>query len=541
MKKPFVLMTILCCILSSSSYAIGFVAYPNTPIHKGTGTAFVVTQVPGTYNFTIKIHDKVGNLVKSYSAENFIINNSEHHVLQTWDLLNENLRWVGQATYIVYLKMTNVNTGIKTSAQTNVFVVPGTSEIWLSEQGGTKITDQFGDKIYSFKAQNQTTKKAIIHFKGWDPLNTGDGLSECMSRMPLFKGPASERSNGWDVYFVVWQDAGLSLRVNVDRAIHVINKLNTDYGPYDQCVLIGFSMGGILGRYALAKSETNFAPLPVTKFISVEGEQQGAHINISLQASITHLVNSGSPAVAMGRFLGMMAEVDIYKRLLYSPASKEMLYYHCGLVENYFKSSINDECVFNTSQLEQIRSVADNWHDDFYQEIRSYGYCRGGYPSFCKNYAISMGTAEVTYTADKDKNQHMGTLNAVKKYRIYTDDQDIDQGSFVNIEDNDKYSPKNGYSKKLNFVRLESVLDLQNIDYAKVNGRMVRELTPDELSAHSRFDKIYVRPNGLRQDHQTFWDDFIWEAIHEAINDETPKGSCKPFISNNAVNDLLLD
>ena len=116
MRILLVRVVILCCILSSSSYAIGFLAYPNTATEKGTGTAFVVAHVPGTYNFTIKILDPVGNLVKSYSAQNFIINNTGDHVLQTWDLLNEKLRWVGKATYTVYLKITDVNTGITTSA-----------------------------------------------------------------------------------------------------------------------------------------------------------------------------------------------------------------------------------------------------------------------------------------------------------------------------------------------------------------------------------------------------------------------------------------
>jgi hypothetical protein len=522
-----------------------------------------VTNAPGTYNATIQIYDAVGNLVREFSIKNYVITDPTQklaQVLQTWDVLNSNNRFVGSGTYLAKLKMTNVSTGSTFSKNINLGVQANGSESWIADYGVTKIIDQFGDKIYRFPAKNQTTKKAIIYFKGWDPLNIGDGANMCFSRLPLFNGEGSERYSGWDIYFVAWQDAGISLRINVDRMIYIVNKLNSDYGSYSQFVLIGFSMGGVLGRYALAKAETNGAPLPITKFISVEGEQQGAHINLTFQASVTHLVIQPDPPVAakIGSFLGLLADAQIYKDMLYSASAKEMLYYHVGLVENYFDPYFcvystsypytscpapdgMEGCVFNISKLDEIRSKADDWHDSFYGELRSLGKCQGGYPSYSKNYAISLGTAQLEYSADKGPNQLMGTMNAVFKYKIFSDFQDVDQGAIVDLASNAQYTPSNGYGKYLNFVRLESAFDLQQIDFAKQNGRLVKELTQDELQKHSRFDKIYLRPNGLRQDHGTFWDDIVWSYIRDALNDNTPKGTCKIFGPIGPAVQLLLD
>jgi hypothetical protein len=134
----------------------------------------------------------------------------------------------------------------------------------------------------------------------------------------------------------------------------------------------------------------------------------------------------------------------------------------------------------------------------------------------------------------------MATLDAISKYRIYSDFQDVDQGSIVDLHDNAQYSSENGYGKYLNFVRLESVFDLQQVEYAKQGGRMVKELSLEELEKHSRFDKIYVRPEGLRQDHNTFWDDITWSHIRDAINDDSPKGSCKVFGDITPILQLLL-
>ena len=134
----------------------------------------------------------------------------------------------------------------------------------------------------------------------------------------------------------------------------------------------------------------------------------------------------------------------------------------------------------------------------------------------------------------------MGILNSVYEYHIVSDFQDLDQGSIVDLQDNDKYNAINGYGNFLNFVRLESVFDLQKIAYAKSCGKIIKELTDDEILGHSPFDKIYIRPNGQRQDHNTPWDDITWSFIKDAINDQTPKTGCKTFGNLTPIINLLL-
>lgn len=538
----FVKLTLIVFALFKIANSSSFWSFPNPAELNGTGAPLMVSGIPsGTYEIWINISTFSQFPVYNFHMINYVINKPDiSHCIAVWNLLREDGASAGPGTYRATITLKNKNTGANITMTWTIAV----SSNPASYLPATTVTDQYGDKIYWFPAKNRTAKKAIIYFKGWDPLNTGDGWNLCYDRYPLISAndPSAEMNTGWDIFFVKWADAGISLNTNVLHAIQAVNLINSTYGPFPNCVLIGMSMGGILGRYALAKSETDGAPLPITKFISVEGEQQGAHINLSFQGSVVSTANGSSGGVVadIGRFLGLLRPAQTYKNMLYSQGAKEMLYYHVGLVENYLHE-VMQNCVFYEDQLDEIRLKASVWHDSFYGNLRKQGRCQGGYPSFCKNYAISLGTKQLEYSPEKTVNQDMGLLSSTAGYIIVSDFQDLDQGSFVSLQDNPNYTALNGYGSYLNFVRLESVFDLQRISYAKSQGKIVKELNETEILQHSRFDKIYVRPNGLRQDHTASWDDITWGFIRDALNDQTPKSGCKTFGDMMPILNLLLN
>lgn len=122
--------------------------------------------------------------------------------------------------------------------------------------------------------------------------------------------------------------------------------------------VIGFSMGGLIARYALRYMEQNGIPHDTDLFISVDAPHKGATVPIGIQ-EIADLVDDIVP-------FGLGNPAD---DLLLTPAAKQMLSHH------YLANS-------------KTVQGAPNFYNRFYNELGSMGF-----PQLTRNIAVVNGVA----------------------------------------------------------------------------------------------------------------------------------------------------
>src|SRR5262245_16019456 len=123
------------------------------------------------------------------------------------------------------------------------------------------------------------------------------------------------RADGYDAVVLNFTDATDYLQRNAYLIVELLQQLRATVGPQTSMALAGASMGGLLGRYALAYMETHGLPHSVRTFISFDGPQLGADIPLGIQHWIRF-------------FSGQSADAAALLTLLDKPGARQMLVYH---------------------------------------------------------------------------------------------------------------------------------------------------------------------------------------------------------------------
>ncbi len=140
--------------------------------------------------------------------------------------------------------------------------------------------------------------------------------------------------------------------------IDLIEQINSCKMGSNPIKIIGFSMGGLVARYALRFMELNGIPHDADLFVSIDTPHKGAVVPIGLQ----ELVDVIDDLVPFG-------SLDHIDAILNTPAAKQMLIHH------YLANS-------------QTPQGAPNFHDQFYNELNAMGF-----PQQTRNIAIVNGVA----------------------------------------------------------------------------------------------------------------------------------------------------
>lgn len=157
------------------------------------------------------------------------------------------------------------------------------------------------------------------------PVIMADGFNSGPSTLPFswtyleetdFPLISALRERGKDVILLGFTERSASILDNSDAAIAAIVKATATRNVKDPLVVGGFSMGGLVTRYALAKMEANHTPHQTGVYFSYDSPHRGAYIPISLQA-FAHFIRSSNPA-----FSDQMNS-DAAQQLLWSHISTE--------------------------------------------------------------------------------------------------------------------------------------------------------------------------------------------------------------------------
>jgi len=184
---------------------------------------------------------------------------------------------------------------------------------------------------------------------------------------------------GFDVYILDYDRGQADLKHNAQVFQYAVRKVAADVGK--DVIAAGFSMGGVINRYACAKQEDIGNPLPITHMISLDAPQQGAVVNRDLQEAFyygeefleTEIRNS--PLNSCGEKNGLQALSFAMSRLK-SKTAKQLL-------------------VHNRYNLPTASTQSA--HTLFYNELNALN--GDGYPKLAKTVAVSFGTTTQEYSA----------------------------------------------------------------------------------------------------------------------------------------------
>jgi hypothetical protein len=229
--------------------------------------------------------------------------------------------------------------------------------------------------------------KPIIVLDGFDPGDSRDiaGLYASLS----FDGENLAdilRAEGFDIVILNAPqyttdgkdiDGGADyIQRNAMVLVEMINFLNAEKFGDEELVVLGPSMGGLIGRYALAYMEQNSIPTETRLYISFDSPHRGANIPVSLQYLVNYLAQQvGDPDA--------QAIVDF---VLNSPAAKEMLYDH--LLGHLLSGS-----TYEQDPTLLLPAGAPDYRDAFQAELDALGF-----PQQVRNVAMVNGSALGTTT-----------------------------------------------------------------------------------------------------------------------------------------------
>ncbi|QTE21378.1 hypothetical protein [Polaribacter cellanae] len=174
----------------------------------------------------------------------------------------------------------------------------------------------------------------------------------------------------YDIIYVDWDNGVDYLQRNAYALEEVIKWVNSVKKGKEQNVVLGQSMGGVIGRWALADMEERGLNHDTRLFISHDAPQQGANVPVGIQYAYRHIQNQFINTTA-GVLVSLFSDVEEPFKLLDTPASKQLL-----------KNRATNSYVLENSL-----------HTSFYNDLKNKGLNNsGGYPINSRNIAISNGS-----------------------------------------------------------------------------------------------------------------------------------------------------
>ena len=168
-----------------------------------------------------------------------------------------------------------------------------------------------------------------------------------------------------DLVVLNFADGGDYIQKNAMLLVELIQQVNASKPNDEPLVVMGYSMGGLVARYALAYMEEHNMNHETKLYISLDSPHKGAHVPLSIQALVSTFENT------------VFATNQDFQNLLKmrdAPAAKQMLKYRL------------EDATTASGELEISQE-----HLTFLEEMESLNDCHG-FPSQCRNIAVSYGS-----------------------------------------------------------------------------------------------------------------------------------------------------
>ncbi len=225
---------------------------------------------------------------------------------------------------------------------------------------------------------------------------------------------------GYDVIFVDYFDHHIRIQDNAAVVEEVIRDVNTQLALNDSSEpikMMGISMGGLVGKYALLEMEDNGEQHNVDKYFTFDSPMQGANVPVSLQAPIPHILkvpvptilpnSTGSPTILPLRFMKFAEPLVFFENVLKSPAARQLTQiniYNGGGVPGYNWDGID----MNQEFFDELDGMGELEQADIY--AISNGSDRGAAGRVLRIDGTFLLPSQVIYSFDDDL---VTTINGV--------------------------------------------------------------------------------------------------------------------------------
>ncbi|PIW05424.1 MAG: hypothetical protein COW40_04975 [Cytophagales bacterium CG17_big_fil_post_rev_8_21_14_2_50_40_13] len=234
--------------------------------------------------------------------------------------------------------------------------------------------------------------KPLIIVEGFDPTNlfnyinlTRDGLQGLNIDLgtDFLYETLQDNPNNYDIVFLNFADGATFIQRNAFLLQQVIQWVNAEKAANSSTAknaVMGFSMGGLVARYALADMEDRNIDHQTGLYVSMDTPHQGANVPVGLQAAFRHLSNIEFKVGILGVTpttinLNDFVDLNEARAIFDSPAAQQLLRYYVPQ---------------STSSL----TIVSTEYDAFIQDLKSQGLSgSNGYPSRwgIRNVAIANG------------------------------------------------------------------------------------------------------------------------------------------------------
>lgn len=245
-----------------------------------------------------------------------------------------------------------------------------------------------GLRVYQYDPlcrNDNTDDKIIFILAGYNPFSIFKTHTRGAAKLRetyLLEGHREVlRQFGYTFVLVEWEDANRPIEDNATYVMNLLEYYKCNKTGDEQFVLIGESMGALVGRYALTYMESPYYISPndcclntkhnVRLFISNDGPHLGANIPMSIQEFLASINEDSDFMMYVNDFANAILQknIDAGVVALKGNSVQQMLLYH-----------------YSTQYGGSYSAHSD--HSDLLDDLDDIG----GYPQLCKNVALSNGS-----------------------------------------------------------------------------------------------------------------------------------------------------
>ncbi|MBX7206362.1 MAG: T9SS type A sorting domain-containing protein [Bacteroidia bacterium] len=267
------------------------------------------------------------------------------------------------------------------------------SKNYGSAIGAARVTVSLG-------CGNTKITKPLIVIEGFDPpqnqlLGIGNwgyyNFLSLLANNPTLYSDIEQ--DGYDLIFVDFINGADYMQANafvVEDIIRWVNTKKTESGSTNKNMVLGLSMGGVIGRYALVDMEENSENHDCAQLLTFDSPHRGANIPLGVQAAMAHLRYSPFIHSKIGRNqivpFEEINQIHLAYSILENPATRQLL-------------------------IHQLNTGASLYQSFFY-ELEHLNNNRG-FPNSCPTKAIVNGSANAqpqSFSANSKLIEMRGTL-----------------------------------------------------------------------------------------------------------------------------------
>jgi hypothetical protein len=363
------------------------------------------------------------------------------------------------------------------------------------------------------KIVNGSFDKPVIFVEGYDPDNKYSFSYYQVSLGASFFNDL--KSSGKDFVFVNFDNGGAAIESNANELTNAIGLVNSQKVGSHPNAVIGFSMGGLVSRWALKDMENRGINHQTSLYISYDAPHRGANIPYDIKTNLDHIHSKVKKYTA--------GYINVDRDSIYSPAGKQMIMwgdntstFYRALENKGYPRQLRRVAFANGSSTNRTLGLFNGQLALDYKyeilQVRQYRkslksnnmrVCR--YPCNPVGYSLLDNVAGST----------TGSFAGFKAELIANDDNLFDVDIYSDNTDNMIHS----------FIPTVSALDLKGYDYNE-------DISSSSLRYnHSPFDKTYV--GSVNYPHTSFSQ---WRSyINYELNNYHQTGTAVPSRSHKAL------